>query len=75
MQAAPVFQSPVHGLIQDLVVGKGVVANGLADANDILIHHSAGPEVQVPHLGVAHLPLWQAHRLTAADQLGPGIIG
>ena len=32
-------------------------------------------QVQVPHLGVAHLALGQAHRLAKAPELGVGVAG
>ena len=68
--------------VQGLVVGQGVLqgfgqgghlrqlalADGLADAHQLLVDHPAGPDVHVAHLGVAHLALGQAHGLARGLQ-------
>ena len=48
------------------VVGEECPAlDGTADTGELLIHHSSRAEVEMPHLGVAHLFRRQAH-------VGPG---
>src|SRR2546423_5447834 len=42
-----------------LVVRERAGRNRIIDARQVLLHHGSGPEVQVPDLGVAHLPLRQ----------------
>ena len=57
-------------LHQHLVGLDRAVVDGVVDAGQVLLDHSAGAEVQVPHLGVAHLALGQAHRGARRIELG-----
>src|SRR5207237_5414279 len=50
---------------EDRVAGQGPVGHGRVDAGEVLLDHGAGSQVEVPHLGVAHLPLGEAHRAAA----------
>ena len=44
-------------------VGKEIpVFNGFCDARKLLVDHAPCTNVQVPYLGVAHLPRWEANR-------------
>ena len=45
----------VHSLDEDLVLGDGAVLDGIVDARKLLEHDAAGTDVEVTHLGVAHL--------------------
>ena len=53
---------------QDLVLGQATVGDRVVDADQILAHHAARAEVQVTHLGVAHLPVGQSHRSPAGRE-------
>ena len=55
-----------RGLL-DLAVG-----DGLADARQVLHHHTAGADVEMSDLGVAHLPLRQADILARREEEGVG---
>ena len=64
--------------VQGLVVGNSVLkrlhqrghlaqlalADGFADAHQLLVYHAAGPNVHVAYFRIAHLPLGQAYSLT-----------
>ena len=50
------------------------IANGNVDALQLLVYNAAGTKIQMTHLRIAHLPLWQAHGLTAGDQLGMRVL-
>ena len=49
-------------LAQRLVLEERAVLDRLVDPQQVLLHHRARAEVEMAHLGVAHLPLRQAHR-------------
>ena len=59
------------GLVDDLVFADGAITARQVDARELLVHHAAGADVQVPHFGVAHLPGRQAHRLARSCKLRP----
>ena len=65
----------VHGLHIGVVLKKAAVLDGTADAGQILEHHPAGADVGVPHLGVAHLALGQAHVQPGGGQPAAGVLG
>lgn len=48
-----------HGVARERAIGDRLV-----DADELLHDDPSGPEVQMPDLGVAKLPLWQADRET-----------
>ena len=50
-----------NGLYEFGIAGEAAVGNVLVNAGEVLINHAAGAEVHMSHLGIAHLPLWQAH--------------
>ena len=50
------------------VLGQGAIVDGIGDAAEILEHHAAGTQIQVTHLGVAHLPIRQTHILAGGTQ-------
>ena len=45
----------VHGAGEREVGKEGAGADGTADAGELLVHHTAGTEVEVTNLRVAHL--------------------
>jgi hypothetical protein len=59
---------PPFGLDAGEAVGEGghpghlAVARGFGDADDVLVDHPPRPDVEMPHLGVPHLPLRQTDR-------------
>ena len=65
----------VHGLDEDLVLGDGAVLDGVVDAAELLEHDAAGTDVEVAHLGVAHLAVGQAHVLAGGAQRGVRELG
>ena len=61
VHGAAVLRRGVARVDERRIREKRSVANRLADANEVLHHHSAGTEVEVAHLAVSHLPLGQSH--------------
>ena len=59
------YRAVDHGVIAD---GAGAACH--VDARELLMHHAAGADVEMPDLGVAHLPLRQAHGLPRRFELG-----
>ncbi len=53
---------------EDRVLRERAVLDRAVDPGQILIHDAAGPEVQVAHLGVSHLPAREAHGLPPRDE-------
>ena len=60
-------QADQGGSLLDLAIG-----DSLADARQILHHDTAGADVEMSDLGIAHLPLRQAHILARRAQEGVG---
>jgi hypothetical protein len=60
---------------QRVVVMEAAVIDGVIDAHQILAHDGAGPQRQVPHLGIPHLTIRQADRAAAGVQRGVGLCG
>ena len=58
-------------LVQHEVRRQRAVGAGTVDAGELLEHHAPGADVEVSHLGVAHLPRGQAHGLARCLELGP----
>ena len=56
-------------LSQHLVPRQRAVGHGVIDSREVLTHHGPRPEVEVPHLGVAHLAVGQADGAAAGGQL------
>ena len=52
-----------------LVLQDGAVGTGAVDLDKVLIDHAARADVEVSHLGVAHLAVGQAHVFTAGLKL------
>ena len=50
------------------ILGQGTIVDGVGDAAEVLEHHAAGTQIQVAHLGVAHLPVGQTHVLAGGTQ-------
>ena len=73
VQGALLFHTAVHHPAQGRILEKVPVLNGLGDSGQILIHNTPGAHVQMPHLGIAHLPRRQAHVQPAgiAPDMGP----
>ncbi|MNJ81652.1 hypothetical protein D3C77_805620 [compost metagenome] len=51
----------VHRAGEHRVAEELAITNGLGDAGEVLVDDTAGTEVHVADLGVAHLPVRQAH--------------
>ena len=63
-----------QGLLEHGLGGDGPIRNGPVDAKQILIDNAAGPDVEVAHFAVAHLPRGQADVLTVRGERGVGVI-
>ena len=50
------------------VLEKAAVFDGKVDLPQVHRHHPTRADIGVPHLGIAHLPAWQAHIRTMRDQ-------
>ena len=59
-----------HAVGRERVRVAGFRLDGVVDAHEVLAHYGARAEVQMTDLGVAHLPVGQAHRLPAGAQRG-----
>ena len=57
------------------IVEELAVANGLGHPGEVLVHDAAGAEVHMADLGVAHLPVRQAHVHAAAGDQTMGLGG
>ena len=64
----------VHSLDEDLVLGDGAVLDGIVDARKLLEHDAAGTDVEVTHLGVAHLAIGKTHVLARSAERGVGVL-
>ena len=51
------------------ILHDGVVADGAVDFHQVLIDHATGSDVEVTHLGVAHLTVGKTHVLAGGLQL------
>ena len=47
--------------------------NGPVDPGEILVDDATGADIEMPHLGVAHLPLRQSYRAIVGNQGGGGL--
>ena len=63
----------VHSLDEDLVLGDGAVLDGIVDARKLLEDDAAGTDIEVTHLGVAHLAIGKAHVLARSAERGVGV--
>ena len=59
-----------HGVVEERPVGDRVL-----DAGEVLTHHGPRAQVEVAHLGVAHLPVRQAHGAAAGGELRVPVAG
>ena len=64
----------IHSLDENLVLGNGSVLDGFVDARKLLEHDAAGTDVEVTHLGIAHLTVRKAHVLARSAERGVGIL-
>lgn len=64
----------VHSLNEDLVLGNGAVLDSVIDARKLLEHDAAGTDVEVAHLGVAHLTVGKAHVLARSAERGVRVL-
>ena len=62
----------VHDLQEGLVLEEGAVGDGPVDADPVGIDPSAGADVEMSGLGVAHGARGQAHGFTGGRQDGKG---
>ena len=59
--------------VQQRRIGEEIaVLDRFGDAGEVLVDDPAGPQVEVPHLGVAHLPFRQADRHAGGADLHMG---
>ena len=58
-----------------LVLTDAAVGNGTVHLHKVLIHHTAGTNVEVTHLRVTHLAVRKAHVLAACQKLRMRVIG
>ncbi len=56
------------GIVQD-----SAALDSLVDFHQVLVHDTARADIEVTHLGVAHLAVGQTHALAAGEQLRVGI--
>ena len=61
MKGLAVFFAVVHGTQQRRVPEEIALLDGLGDSGQLLVDNAPGANVGVPHLGVAHLAVWQTH--------------
>ena len=64
----------VHRFSEGLVAEERTGLDGTADAGKFLVDNAPGTQIQVTHLGVAHLAGGQAHLGTGAPDQGMGIL-
>ena len=64
----------VHSLDENLVLGDGAILDGVVDARKFLEDDAAGTDVEVAHLGVAHLAVGKAHVLARSAERGVRIL-
>ena len=57
------------GFHHALVLHDGAVLAGTVNLHQVLIDNAAGADVEVSHLRVAHLSVWQAHVFAACHEL------
>ena len=60
MQRVIAFLGRLNRLGQRWVGKKVPGIDGAVDAGELLVHHATGADIQMPDLGIAHLPLGQA---------------
>ena len=71
VERAAVLAEPSAELDQRGDLEKFAGADARRNADEVLRDHPSCPEVQVPHLAVAHLPLGQPHCQAAGVEQGP----
>ena len=62
-----------EGVLKGRDGGELILADGLLDAGEVLVDDSAGAEVEVADLGVAHLSLGEADVFAAGGEGGLGV--
>ena len=67
------FLCLLHGLEQNGIFGYGTVLHRQADSGIILVDDPPSADVEVAHLGVAHLSAGQTHRQARGGQGGGGV--
>ncbi len=75
VQLAAVFLGLAAGVHKFGHLEEVAVLDGLGDAGQLLIDDAARADVEVAHLGVAHLSLGQAHIHAGGADDGVGIFG
>ena len=60
----------IEGTPQFRVRFQFAIGDRLVDTYQVLVHHTAGADVQVAHFAVAHLAGRKPHVLTIGEQLG-----
>ena len=64
----------VHCCDEDLVVLERAILASVVDTRELLEHDAAGTDVEVAHLGIAHLAVGKADVLAGSTQRGVGIL-
>ncbi len=75
VQAAAGLPQGVHSPNKLLLLEEVPVLDGFGDAGQFLVHDAARADIQVPHLGIAHLPLGQAYVQAGGADAGMGKAG
>ena len=63
------------GGFQHGILSQGAVFNGIVHPAQVLEHHTAGAQIQMPYFGIAHLSVRQPHIFPGSAQQAVGIIG
>ena len=63
---------PLAGAEEGLVTEEAAVGDRLGDPDEVLHHHAAGAEIEVPDLAVPHLPARKPHRQSGGIEQRPG---
>jgi hypothetical protein len=74
VKRAPSLRDPGDEAGEGLVLEESPRLDGFGDALDRLRHHPPGAQVEVPHLGVAHLAVGEADGATAGAQRRPRMV-
>ena len=75
MQVRIVFLGVLHRGEKSLVLKEIPVADGFADAGQLLVNDAARADVGVADLGVAHLPVREADVHAGSADFRHGVIG
>ena len=69
MQRMAIVLQTTHQVYNGFILFKAAISNVSADAQKILIHHTASAKIEVPHFRITLLPIWQPNSFSAAQKL------